>query len=119
MPTLDGQPDDYFLFSAADVRHLVAFALTLQNDFITATGKMFPPSSTYADGYATATGQDVPNQVFVFRVTMPGIAVPSYLNAPTASGTRQRRSILRERRLRLARSTVDSLVCRLAALIAR
>ena len=119
MPTLDGQPDDYFLFSAADVRQTTPFALTPQNDFITATGKMNPPSSTYADGYATATGQDVPNQVFVFRVTMPGIQVPSYLNAPTASGTRQRRSLLRQRRLRLARRSFDSLVRREAALIAR
>ncbi|GAA97532.1 uncharacterized protein L969DRAFT_68597 [Mixia osmundae IAM 14324] len=56
-------PDDYFLFTASD------------NDFITTNGTS--GGVPYQDPY----GSDVPTQVFVFRLTLPGANVATYTQA--------------------------------------
>lgn len=61
-------PDDYFLFTMAD------------NDFISTT-EWVDGVNTGSDPYLT----DVPTQVFVYRVTLPGATVPSYLQASSTT----------------------------------
>ncbi|GAA5980890.1 hypothetical protein JCM10908_003903 [Rhodotorula pacifica] len=76
-PVLDAAfPNDYFVFSMAD------------NDFIS-TKEWVDGVNTGPDPY----GADVPNAVFVWRVTLPGADYPSYLldRSLTPSGLARRR----------------------------
>ncbi|KAM0756395.1 hypothetical protein T439DRAFT_28412 [Meredithblackwellia eburnea MCA 4105] len=76
-PVLDPAfPNDYFLFALAD------------NDFISTT-EWVAGVDTGPDPYAT----NVPNGVLVFRVTLPGAKVPTYLQAQSVREDPWQRSL--------------------------